>query len=349
MPSVHCPALLLPPPACLQVGLLQALSAVDHNQALLLAEDPHPDEEQQWAGTAGLVPSAAYASNSYDSELDSVIFTDASGQPFSPRSLGGSRGAFPAAAAACRAGGSSSTQRGGLRWRQQQGSLGSGCWGAFAARSGVVAHAFIETSNAYSSGSSGSSIDSLDSEGSTAAAGSSSSSGAMAAKRVDSNARNSVVALHGGHATMLSGSSSGSANGNSNGSAVNGSSSPSGSTCADAEPLLQGKPQRAAAGASASEAQQPGVGDAAAAGGQVVAGWRPPAAMQGIVRLVTQPGPTTADATWQLVPVSSNRVGLLNAAGQPLPLLAADAAGQRLQALPMPAQGPCIVGGALDR
>jgi tetratricopeptide (TPR) repeat protein len=335
-----------------KVGLLQAISAVDHKQALLLAEEPHPTEEQQWAGSSGLMPSAAYASSSFDSELDSIIFTDASGQPFSPRSLGGGRGAFPAAAAACRAGGGATSLRGGLRWRQQQGWLGSGRWGGFAARGGVVAHAFIDTSNAYSSSSSsssGSSIDSLESE-SPAAAGSS-SGGAMAAKRVDSSARNSVVALHGSNHATLNGSSSGTTNGSSNGSSANGSSSSNGMQAAAeeqlAEPALRGKPQRAAA--SASTEQQPEVVDLRAAAGQAAARWRPPPAMQGIVRLVSQPGPTTADATWQLVPVSSNRVGLLNAAGQPLPALAADAAGQQLQALPMPAQGPCVVGGDYDR
>ena len=339
--------------ASLQVGLLQALSAVDHEQALLLAVEPHPAEEQQWAGSAGLVPNAAYASSSFDSELDSVIFTDVAGQPFSPRS----RGSFPAAAAACRAGGGRGAAGSGLRWQQQQGWLGSGRWGRFAARGGVAAHAFIDTSNAYSSGSSGSSIDSLDSEGPSAAG---SSNGAMAAKRADPSARNSVVALHGGAHATLNGSSNGTANGSSNGtangssssSAINGSSSPS-STRADAdvqpaEPLLQGKPQHAAVAAS-EQRQQPENGDAAAASGQAVAGWRPPPAIQGIVRLVTQPGPVTADATWQLVPVPSNRVGLLNAAGQALPAQATEAAGQRVQALPVPAQGPCVVGGAFDR
>ncbi len=341
------------------MGLLQALSAVDHEQALLLTAEPHPAEEQQWAGSPSLVPNAAYASSSFDSELDSVIFTDVAGQPFSPRS----RGSFPAAAAACRAGGGSGAMGGGLRWRQQQGWLGSGRWGRFAARGGVAAHAFIDTSNAYSSGSSGSSIDSLDSEGPSAAG---SSNGAMAAKRADPSARNSVVALHGGAHATLNGSSNGTANGSSNGtafngssssssssSAINGSSSPSSSVPADtdvqpAEPLLQGKPQRAALTAS-EQRQQPEGADAAAASGQAVAGWRPPPAIQGIVRLVTLPGPVTADATWQLVPVPSNRVGLLNAAGQALPAQATEAAGQRVQALPMPAQGPCVVGGAFDR
>lgn len=71
--------------------------------------------------------------------------------------------------------------------------------------------------------------------------------------------------------------------------------------------------------------------------------------MQGVVRLVAQPGPTTADATWQLVPAPGNEHAALNAVGEALPATVADASGRRLQALPMPAHGPCILGAVLDR
>jgi hypothetical protein len=124
---------------------------------------------------------------------------------------------------------------------------------------------------------------------------------------------------------------------------------------------LLSKPQRpgpataAAAYTPAAAADQvpPGDGADEASRRNATAVWRASRTMQGIMRLVSQQGPPPADATWQLVPVPSNRHRLVDAAGAPLPtapvaLSGGDASG-RSQVLRVPGQGPCVIGAVLDR
>ncbi|KAL4427713.1 hypothetical protein ABPG75_001802 [Micractinium tetrahymenae] len=319
-----------------RVGLLQAISAVDHQQAHVL-EEQHAAaaEAAQHPGSSGGAQAGA-AGGSVD---EGSLFCDppsAAGLAWASGSFdggdssaGGSGSRLAARALACRAQSSSASPSSGaaLRW-QPPGHPAGHCRGALLVRATPV-----ET--ASSSSSSISSSDSADSD-SEAQPEASSRTGAT---HVCSGVRNSAVA-------MRVGSSNGAAS--NNGSS---SSSGSGSGGAEDQSLLQ-KPERrappergelplAAAEELPADADAPSQRDAAAV-------WRASRAVQGIVRLVSGSGPPPADATWQLVAAPCNPHRVLNAAGDALPAAAAGIE-QCSQVLRVPEEGPCIIGAVLDR
>lgn len=340
---------------------------MDHQQAELLQHEAQAEEEQPWLAAA--VGGAPHPGSSADDSLlssidDGLIFTDAAGVPLGAASSSGSR--FAAGAAACRA--EAPRRRGGagggaLAWQPAAGWLGRGRWGRMPGSSvsgSVAARAFLDVSSAY-----GGSTDSLDDA--ELAAGSSSSS----ASRVGGAALNGAVALQQerrpaeqspASSNGISRNGSSSSNGSSNGSSSNGAAH---------RPELRSKPQRQAppppggrAGATLDAAEEAAVaaGAPAAEGGSqaTTAVWKAARAVQGIVRLVAQPGPPAADATWQLLAAPSNPHPLADAVGEALPpaaalsspassLAAAGPSGWRPQALRMPEHGPCVVGAVLDR
>ncbi len=301
-----------------RVGLLQAISAVDHQQAHAL-EEQHAVAAgaAQHAGSSG----GCQAGSPGSSIDDSSFFCDPSppaGLAWTSGSFdggdasaGGSSSRLAARAIACRAQSSAFLHRSvaALRWRPAF-QAGSQVRGAVLVRATPV-----ETA----SSSSADSVD-VDTEGQPEAASSSKPI------HLDSGMRNSAVAMRVGSTASAASSSS--------------SSDSGGSSTAD-QSLLQ-KPQRlpppergAADGADASDASQR---DAAAV-------WKASRAVQDIVRLVSWDGPPPADAAWRLVAAPCNPHRVLNAAGEALPAAAPGGA----QALRVPEQGPCVVGAVLDR
>ena len=305
---------------------------MDHQQAHLLEEQ----QQQQAMVEAGSFYPGASSSGSLSSSDDGMAFTDAADRRWGSGAASSSS-RFAAGAAACRAL-SRGVRRGSvLGWQPQpQGQglqLAAARWGCQRG-SGLAARAFTETS---------SSSDSIDVDADMRDGSHHSSSGASPS--------NNVVALQERRPGEADGSSHSSGNGS---GAADSAVSPS-------EGLLS-KPQRpgpataaaayTATSATADEAPAvDGVDEASRRSATAV--WRASRTMQGIMRLVSQQGPPPADATWQLVPVPSNRHRLVDAAGAPLPtapvaLGGGDASG-RSQVLRVPGQGPCVIGAVLDR
>ena len=344
-----------------RVGLLQALSAVDHQQAHLLE--------------VAVLPAAAETANSSSSMDEASLFSDPSRAALSWASgswdsgdASSSGGGSRLAAGACRAAPlrRQAGASGGLAWRPaaQAGSRRPGM---------LVARAFIETSSSAAFGSSSDSADcGVDVQQAAASAGSLNGS-AASSHRVGGGALNGVVALHDRQQRGDGSSSSSSSNGtsingsshhssshdvSSHGAGSNGAGSSHNDAASRSQRLLR-KPKRrahvdvegAAAGARAPPAEDEAeVSEVDRQGATAV--WKATRAVQGIVRLVSQEGPPLANATWQLVPAPSNPHPLLNAAGERVPAAAVGAGGApgaRVPALRVPEQGPCVVGAVLDR
>ena len=345
------------------MGLLQAIASVDHQQAEALEGRPRGEP-----GSA--FPSPSSSGSSMDGEFDGVIFTDAAGVPLTGpgRAAGGSL--RPAAVAMAGAAGRRTPHRAAADW-QPRGWLGSGRWGAFSRSSGsssrgVAAHAFVDVDR-YGAGAS--STDSLDAEevqqqqqqqqqqpsssnGSAHGHSNGHANGNGAAHRVANGARNGAVPLRHGERAASSGSSGGPS------SSSAGLAGQQGELQLAAKPVPGVAPPRPAPVAAAppeAAAADPAAAEAAAAqastsGRDGTLLVRAPRAVQGILRLVAGAGDPPADTTWQLVPLPRNPYRLANAVGEPLAATAErGSSGERVQALRLPEQGPCIIGGAFDR
>lgn len=312
-----------------RVGLLQAISAVDHRQAHAL------EGRHSAAPVAAQHPGGGSTCGSLD---EGSLFCDpppAAGLAWSSGSFdggdacaGGSASRLAARAIACQAQRSrpADSAAAGLRWRPPSQAVAH-------VRGAVLVRATpVETASSSASCSSSDSVDS-DGEGQPEAAGSS------AAAHLDSGVRNSAVAMRIGSSNGAASSSNGAT------SASNGSGGGGGGTAAD-KALLQ-KPERR-------PPPERGVGDApddatSASQRDAAAVWKASRAVQGIVRMMSGDGPPPADAAWQLVAAPCNPHSVLDAAGEALPPAAGPADEPTTQALRMPEQGPCVVGAVLDR
>lgn len=311
-----------------RVGLLQAISAVDQQQAHAL--------EEQHAAAAGAAQhlgggQAGAAGGSMD---EGSLFCDppsAAGLAWASGSFdggdapaGGSSSRVAARAIACRAQSSGAPHRSAaaLRWRPPG--------QAACHQRGTVLVRATSVGTASSSSSSCSSSDSADFDAEAV-----SSSGAA---HLDGSVRNSAVAMRVGSSSSAPASSSAAA------SSDNGNGSANGSSGAADQALLQ-KPERRPPpqrdAADEPDAATTSQRDAAAV-------WKASRAVQGIVRLVSGGGPPPADAAWQLVAAPCNPHRVLDAAGEALPA-AASGGDHGTQALRVPEQGPCVVGAVLDR
>ncbi|KAL4856897.1 putative GTP diphosphokinase CRSH1 [Chlorella vulgaris] len=325
-----------------RVGLLQALSAVDHLQAEEL------EGQQQYLG-AGTAPGDSLGS--LVSSLSSFDLGSSPETADSPRASrqGGSSGSSRQAAGACRAQGRSST----LCWQPQgtgQQQLAGGRLAGRRRGAALAARAFTETSSASLSSSSGS----MDDESLTSSGNGSNGKGGRAlagsASRIGSGSVNSVVALNDRRA------------------AAGGSFPHRAHPAAPANGVPASAPEAAQSSAETPAAEVPS-GHLLSKPARVAP---PPApsstgrehavASHGEARDsleswlgVTAPaGSPPANAIWQLVALPSNPHRVQDATGSVVPIAAGvfsslDGEEHVAQALRLPDLGPCVIGAVYDK
>jgi hypothetical protein len=328
-----------------RVGLLQALSAVDHLQAEELE-----GQQQQYFG-AGTAPG-----DSLGSLVSSMSSFDLGSSPesaVSPRASrqGGSSGSSKLAAGACRAQGRSST----LCWQPQgmgQQQLPGGRLAGRRRGAALAARAFTETSSASLSSSSGS----MDDESLTSSGSGSNGNGkggralAGSASRIGSGSVNSVVALNDRRA------------------AAGGSFPHRAHPAAPANGVPASAPEAAQSSAETPAAEVPS-GHLLSKPARVAP---PPApsstgrehavashgeghdSLESWLGVLAPAGSPPANAIWQLVALPSNPHRVQDATGTVVPTAAGvfsslDGEEHVAQALRLPDLGPCVIGAVYDK